>query len=118
MHSEPVIKDALRNLYNQAKVEEVHKALIMAARTLVEKEPNYTYVSARLLLDSLRNEALTKLNMQAEATFDEMLIIPTYFKAYIEHGIAQGMLDSKMADFDLDKLGKALLPSAICSLTI
>ena len=109
--AEPVIKDALRNLYNHAKFEDVHKALIMAARTLVEKEPNYAFVSARLLLDSLRMEALSKLKIQTSATFDEMSgLYPSYFKLYVEHGIAQGMLDSKMADFDLDKLGKALLP--------
>ncbi|MCW8407704.1 ribonucleoside-diphosphate reductase subunit alpha [Legionella sp. PATHC035] len=111
VQAEPVIKEAMRNLYNQAKFEDVHKALIMAARTLVEKEPNYTYVSARLLLDSLRMEALTKLEIQADATFDEMIkIYPAYFKVYIAHGIKQGMLDVKMADFDLEKLGKALLP--------
>lgn len=109
--AEPVIKDALRNLYNQAKFEDVHKALIMAARTLVEKEPNYTYVSARLLLDNMRMEALSKLNIQTTATFDEMsALYPSYFKAYIAQGIVQGMLDPKMADFDLEKLGKALLP--------
>ncbi len=109
--AEPVIKDALRNLYNQAKFEDVHKSLIMAARTLVEKEPNYTYVSARLLLDSLRMEALTKLKIKSDATFDEMsTLYPAYFKSYIAHGIAQGMLDAKMADFDLDKLSNALLP--------
>ena len=44
--------------------------------------------------------------MQTEATFDEMATLyPTYFKAYIAHGIAQGMLDLKLAEFDLDKLG-------------
>ncbi|KTD59009.1 ribonucleoside-diphosphate reductase subunit alpha [Legionella shakespearei] len=109
--AEPVVKDALRNLYNQAKFEDVHKALIMSARTLVEKEPNYTYVSARLLLDSLRMEALSKLKIKSDATFDEMsALYPAYFKAYVAHGIAQGMLDAKMADYDLDKLSKALLP--------
>jgi ribonucleoside-diphosphate reductase alpha chain len=111
VEAEPVIMDALRNLYNKAKLEEVHKALIMAARALVEKEPNYTYVSARLLLDSLRSEALNKLNIQSEATFDEMSdLYPKYFKAYIAHGIQQGLLDSKLADFDLDTLANALLP--------
>ncbi|MFC3907926.1 ribonucleoside-diphosphate reductase subunit alpha [Legionella dresdenensis] len=109
--AEPVIKDALRNLYNQAKLDEVHKALIMAARALVEKEPNYTYVSARLLLDSQRSEALTKLGMQHEATFDEMIALyPAYFKTYIAQGIKQGILDYKLGEFDLDKLAKALLP--------
>lgn len=109
--AEPVIKDAMRNLYNQAKFEDVHKSLIMSARALVEKEPNYTFVSARLLLDSMRMEALTKLNIKTDATFDEMsALYPAYFKSYIDHGIAQGMLDAKMADFDLDKLSNALLP--------
>ena len=108
VQAEPVIKDALRNLYNEAKFTDVHKSLIMAARTLVEKEPNYTYVSARLLLDSLRMEALSKLNIQTDATFDEMsALYPSYFKAYIAQGIKQGMLEAKMGDFDLDKLGKA-----------
>lgn len=111
VNPEPVIKEALRNLYNQAKLEDVHKALIMAARTLVEKEPNYTYVSARLLLDAARSEALNKLGIQSEACFDEMAnLYPAYFKAYIAHGIQQGLLDSSLADFDLEKLAKALLP--------
>ena len=112
VQAEPIIKEAVRNLYNQAKLEEVHKALIMSARTLIEKEPNYTYVSARLLLDSMRTEALTKLNMQIEATFDEMATLyPQYFNTYIQQGIDQGLLDSKMADFDLARLGKALIPA-------
>jgi len=111
VEAEPVIKDALRNLYNQAKLDDVHKALIMSARALVEKEPNYSFVSARLLLDSMRSEALTKLNIQNEATFDEMTAIyPVYFKAYLANGIEQGILDSKLADYNLDTLGKALLP--------
>jgi len=111
VEAEPVIKDALRNLYNQAKLEDVHKALIMAARALVEKEPNYTFVSARLLLDSMRCEALNKLDIQTEATFDEMAdLYPAYFKTYIAQGINQGILDFKLSEFDLDKLAKALLP--------
>ena len=107
----PVIKDALRNLYNQAKLDDVYKALIMSARALVETEPNYTYVSARLLLDSMRHEALNKLEVKNDATFDEMATIyPIYFKAYIAHGIQQGILEPKLGEFDLDKIGKALLP--------
>ncbi len=72
VNAQPIITEALRNLYNQAKLNDVHKALIMAARTMIEKEPNYTYVSARLLMDSLRAEALQHLQVKMEATFDEM----------------------------------------------
>ena len=109
--AEPVIKDALRNLYNQASLDDVHKVLIMAARALVETEPNYTYVSARLLLNSMRAEALHKLGIQNDATFDEMTALyPAYFKNYIACGINQGILDPKLNEFNLDKLAKALLP--------
>ncbi|KTD00171.1 ribonucleotide-diphosphate reductase subunit alpha [Legionella geestiana] len=111
VQAEPVITDALRNLYNQAKLSDVHKALIMAARALVETEPNYSFVSARLLLDSLRAEALGHLGLREEATFDEMRdLYPVYFKAYIAHGINLGMLDPKLIDFDLDALARALVP--------
>lgn len=107
----PVIKDAQRNLFNEAKLQDVHKALIMSARALVEREPNYTYVSARLLLDSMRHEALSHLKLGFEATFDEMATrYASYFPAYIAHGIQQGILDPKLAEFNLDILGQALLP--------
>ncbi|MCH9718038.1 MAG: ribonucleoside-diphosphate reductase subunit alpha, partial [Gammaproteobacteria bacterium] len=109
--SAPILKDALRNLYHQAHLNDVHKALIMAARSLVEKEPNYTFVSARLLLNSLRTEALSQLGMQQETTCDEMAgLYQAYFKKYLTHGINQGIIDSTLAEFDLEKLGKALLP--------
>jgi len=109
--ADPILKDALRNLYHQASLEEVHKALIMAARAMVEKEPNYSYVSARLLLNSLRTEAMSKLGLQQETTFEEMKsLYADYFKAYLGHGIKQGLIDGALAEFDLDKLSKALLP--------
>lgn len=108
---EPVIKDARRNLFNQAKLTDVHKALIMSARSLIETEPNYTYVSARLLMDSLRSEALSKLGIQQEATFAQMAeIYPKYFKSYIKQGIDQEILDPQLEKFDLDILGQAILP--------
>lgn len=108
----PILKDALRNLYHKANLEDVHKALIMAARSMVEKEPNYTYVSSRLLLNSLRTEALSKLGMQQETTCAEMIsLYPAYFKKYIAQGIQQGILDPSLSEFDLDKLGQALLPN-------
>lgn len=111
VYAEPVLKDAQRNLYHLASLEDVHQVLILAARALVETEPNYTYVSSRLLLDSMRSEALNKLAMQTEATFDEMVdLYPAYFQNYIAQGIKQGILDPLLTDFDLPRLAKALLP--------
>lgn len=111
VNAEIIIKEALRNLHARAQQEDTQKALIMAARTLIEKEPNYTFVSARLLLDNLRGEALHHMNMGQSATFDEMIAIyPQYFSKFIHHGIKQGILEPMMAEFDLEKLGAALLP--------
>lgn len=109
---EPIIKDTLRNLYHKAKLDDVHKALIMAARALVEKEPNYSYVTARLLLNSLRSEAFNKLQLGFEVTSDEMeKLYPAYFKAYLTKGVEQGMLDPELKNYNLDMIAAAIVPS-------
>ena len=61
---ETVLQETLKNLYDGVTQHDVNTALIMSARTMVEKEPNYTYVTARLLLDDIRAKALTRLKLQ------------------------------------------------------
>lgn len=109
--AEPILRETLRNLFDGVPEDDVAKATVMTARTLVEKEPNHTYVAARLLLDSLRAEALRFLELAEQATYQEMSqLYPQYFRRYIERGIEQGILDPKLAEFDLEKMGQALLP--------
>lgn len=106
-----IIKETLRNLFDGVAFHDVGKALIMAARTLIEKEPNHTYVAARLLLDVLRSEALTFLGIAGTATWAEMRVLyPQYFKQFIHKGIELEILDRRLQDFDLEQLGQALLP--------
>ncbi|NCX96806.1 MAG: ribonucleoside-diphosphate reductase subunit alpha, partial [Chitinophagia bacterium] len=107
--AEMVAQEALRNLYHQAKLEDVHKALIMAARAYIETEPNYSQVSARLLLNTLRQEAFGHLHLPVPVSQEDMAQrYAQYFKAFIAHGIKQGLLDAGLANFDLEKLGEAL----------
>jgi len=109
--AEQVSQEALRNLYHKAKLEDVHKALIMAARTFIETEPNYSQVSARLLLLTMRQEAFQLLKQPCPVSQDEMAQrYAQYFISYIEHGIRQGLLDPSLKHFDLAKLGAALQP--------
>ncbi len=106
-----IIDDALKNLYDGVPVDGVSTALMMAARTLVEKEPNYTYVTARLLLDNLRREALSFLKVADEATQQEMAdLYPKALTAYVAKGIELEQLDPALADFDLAALGAAIQP--------
>ena len=107
-----IIDDALRNLFDGVNEADVNHALVMSARALIEKEPNYTYVAARLLLDGLRREALSHINQDAtEATQAQMAEhYPLYFRKYIETGVSLDLIGHELAKYDLDRLGKALKP--------
>ena len=107
-----IIDDALRNLFDGVNEADVNHALVMSARALIEKEPNYTYVAARLLLDGLRREALSHINQDAtEATQAQMAEhYPLYFRKYIETGASLDLLGHELVKYDLDRLGKALKP--------
>ncbi|QFT83695.1 Ribonucleoside-diphosphate reductase 1 subunit alpha [Halomonas sp. THAF12] len=104
-----IVEDSLKNLYDGVSADGVSQALMMTARTLVEKDPNYTYVTARLLQDNLRREALSFLGIADEATYQEMAdFYKPAFQAYIEKGIEFEQLDPQLAEFDLERLGDAL----------
>ena len=107
-----VVAAALRDLYDGIPEHEVAQALTLSARAMIEKEPNYTYVSARLLLDALRHEALKFLGLpESRPTFEEMKgLYPEYFREYIHKAAQLELLDPKLTTYDLERLGKALLP--------
>ena len=112
VESSLIIGDALRNLFDGVNEADVNHALVMSARALIEKEPNYTCVAARLLLDGLRREALSHINQDAtEATQAQMTEhYPLYFRKYIETGVSLDLIGHELAKYDLDRLGKALKP--------
>lgn len=106
-----IIEDTQRNLFDKVPVKEVSKALIMSARVLIEKEPNYSYVAARLLLDELRGEALSFLGVKDKATFDEMKgLYEPYLKAYVDQGVKLELIDPKLQSYDLKKMAAAIQP--------
>lgn len=106
-----IIEETQRNLFDKVPVKDVSKALIMSARVLIEKEPNYSLVAARLLLDDLRSEALSFLGVKERATFDEMKnLYHAYMTAYIDRGVELELIDAKLKTFDLAKLAAAIIP--------
>lgn len=111
VNAQRIIDDTLRNLYDGIPLAEVSKALIISTRPLVEKEPNYTYVAARLLLDELRSEALQFLDLRDSATYQEMTsLYPEYLKSFLARAVELKLLDPRLLEFDLTKLGQALKP--------
>lgn len=110
--ADPVLTETRRNLYDGISMDELALAQIMAARTLVEHEPNYSYVSARLLLDKLRAEALgylageTRLANQSEMAQN----YGDYFRDYVRRAVELEHLDPELAAFDLDRITAAIRP--------
>jgi ribonucleoside-diphosphate reductase alpha chain len=80
---------------------------VLAARTLIEKDPAYSLVTARLLLDAIRFEALGEEATQA----DMATKYADYFPRFVKHGIKIGLLNEGLAHYDLKTLGAALVPS-------
>lgn len=102
--AEPILAETRRNLYDGVPIEEVHKACILAARTLIEKDPAYTRATARLLLHTIRKEIIGE-----EVSQEQMAgRYADYFPQFIKKGIQAELLDSKLGQFDLARLGAAL----------
>ncbi len=102
--ADPIVAETLRNLYDGVPVQEVFKASLLAARTLIEKEPDYTYATARLLLHSIREEVLGQSTTQEEMA----TAYADYFPGYIKRGVEAQLLDAKLGQYDLQRLGAAL----------
>jgi len=103
---EAILKAARKDLYDGVPMDEVRKCLVLAARTLIEKDPEYSYVSARLLLDALRFEALGEEATQAEMGQK----YADYFPRFVKHGVRIGLLNEALLQFDMGRLGAALKP--------
>jgi ribonucleoside-diphosphate reductase alpha chain len=103
---EPILAETMRNLYDGVPMEEVYKASILASRTLIEKDPDYTYVTARLLMHTIAKEILGKEVAQDQMAEEYI----NYFPQFIKKGIDNDLLDAKLAQFDLKKLAEALKP--------
>ncbi|MDP3701567.1 MAG: ribonucleoside-diphosphate reductase subunit alpha [Hylemonella sp.] len=103
---DPIVAETKRNLYDGVPIEEVYKASILAARTLIEKDPDYTYATARLLLHTIVKEV-----MGEEVPSTEMgARYADYFPQFIKKGVDNDLLDERLLQFDLARLGAALKP--------
>src|SRR5574343_829220 len=103
---EPILAETVRNLYDGVPLQEVYKASILAARTLIEKEPDYTYATARLLLHTIAKEVLGKELTQAEMGQEYI----DFFPQAIKKGVDNDLLNPDLLQFDLPRLAAALKP--------
>jgi ribonucleoside-diphosphate reductase alpha chain len=101
---DPIMAETMRNLYDGVPIDEVYKASILAARTLIEKDPDYSYATARLLLHTIFKEVLARDLPPSEMAAS----YADYFPGFIKRGVEAELLDEKLLQYDLKKLGAAL----------
>jgi len=108
--SQSLIQETLRSLYDGVPIVDVRKAMVLAARTMIEEEPNYSYVAAHLLLQELYEEAHQFLALPVAKSLKEMqTLYAQSLRAHVQKGIALDLLDPRLGQqFDLDRLGAAL----------
>jgi len=101
---DPILAETKRNLYDGVPIDEVHKAAILAARTLIEKDPGYSRATARLLLHTIRREILGEelLHSDMHARYAE------YFPQFVKKGVQAELLDERLLQYDMARLGAAL----------
>jgi ribonucleoside-diphosphate reductase alpha chain len=104
--AQAIVNETVKNLYDGVPVAELHKSSILAARALMEKDPAYSQVTARLLMHTIRKEVFSQEVAQDQAAAHYI----EYFPKFIKKGIDAELLDSKLAQFDLKKLAEALVP--------
>jgi ribonucleoside-diphosphate reductase alpha chain len=104
--ADELIEETLRNLYDGVKHSEIFTAMILAARSRIERDPAYSYVSAHLLLDVIYNAVFEKDPL----THDIQAIYCSSFKDYISKGIDAERLDPELQSYDLEKISAALCP--------
>ena len=98
--------ETMRNLYDGVRIDEIEKAMIFAAKSRIELDPAYGYVTARLLLEVIYRETLPGF----EHYHDITVAHASRFKAYLEEGIAADRLTPRLLEFDLEKIAAALKP--------
>ena len=99
-----ILQATVRDIYDGVPMEEVRKSLILSARSLIEKDPDYTYVTARLLLNSIRKEVLGEETSQAAMATR----YAEYFPQFIKEGVEAELLDEKLTQYDLPRLANLL----------
>ena len=110
---ERILKEALANLFPGIPEKDVSKAMVMVACAHIEEDPAWSFVTARILMDDIRDEVLGERLTQAQMKKR----YAAYFGEYIQEAVDAQLLDKRMLEFDLDRMGKALKPDRDLGIT-
>ncbi|MEC7840252.1 MAG: ribonucleoside-diphosphate reductase subunit alpha [Chlamydiota bacterium] len=98
-----IIEETVSHLYDGATKEETHNALLLTVKSMIEKDPAYNRLSAKLLLNTIYDEVFgSEENIKT--------LHHTKFIEYIEKGIQYGKLDPNLRSFNLKVIAENIAP--------
>ncbi len=102
--ADQILKLTLKDLYDGVPLDEVRKCVVLSARSMIEQEPAYNYVTARLLLNNICCDILG----EAVSAADMVMRYAENFPLFIKRGVEAELLNDEMLQFDLPRLAKEL----------
>ena len=93
-----IVDRAFSDLYDGATEAEMRKALLLASRSNIERDPLFIYITAGILLNDIRSEVFG----------DKSTLESEWFPKQIKRGIEIGMYNPELRNYDLNRLGVAL----------
>ena len=103
-----IIKQCKAEIYDEISTKDIAKALVMTTRSFIEQDPAYSYVAAKLLLNTLYKEVIADGQKLDFENIDKL-----YKEAFIKNikeGVKIERLDKRLLDFDLKRLSEKIDP--------
>ena len=106
--SQQLIEEIRNASYDGMSEKDLADCMVISARTMVEKEPNYSYVTARILLNNIENEVLDFLEIDRKLKSDRTKMYSEALTKTFNKGIELGFLNKELKEFDLEKISNSI----------
>ena len=106
--SQQLIEEIRNASYDGMSEKNLADCMVISARTMVEKEPNYSYVTARILLNNIENEVLDFLEIDRKLKSDRSKMYSEALTKTFNKGIELGFLNKELKEFDLGKISNSI----------
>ena len=106
--SQQLIEEIRNASYDGMSEKDLADCMVISARTMVEKEPNYSYVTARILLNNIENEVLDFLEIDRKLKSDRSKMYSEALTKTFNKGIELGFLNKELKEFDLEKISNSI----------
>lgn len=111
LRSEEIESELRRSLYPEMKREDLKKTIILNAKAMIERDADFALFAGRVLLSYIYEEVLD-WNIVEDGVENLKEAHRRGLKSYLKRAVEIERIHSRILDYDLEKLGDAIDPSA------